>query len=100
MNADRILSGLEETAAFVRGDADARAFRVHPSVDVKAIRKRMTLIQAGFVQRYGVTLGAFRDWEQGCRQPEAAARILLKVIEKRPDAVEEALAEALQASDR
>ncbi|MEQ1929297.1 MAG: hypothetical protein ABL957_02030 [Parvularculaceae bacterium] len=29
--------------------------------------------------------------EQGSRQPEAAARIPLKVIEKRPDAVAEAL---------
>lgn len=92
-NVDRILKGLEEASAYVRGEADPRAFRVHvpKSVDVRAIRERMKLTQAGFARRYGFTLGAVRDWEQGRRQPEAAARILLKVIEKRPDAVEEAL---------
>jgi len=92
-NVDRIMRGLGEAAAYVHGEADRHAFRVHvpKSVDVKAIRKRMKLTQAGFARRYGFTLGAVRDWEQGRRQPEAAARILLKVIEKRPDAVAEAL---------
>lgn len=92
-NVDRIMRGLGEAAAYVRGEVDPRDFRVHvpKSVDVKAIRQRMKLTQAGFARRYGFTLGAVRDWEQGRRQPEAAARILLKVIEKRPDAVAEAL---------
>ena len=92
-NVDRILNGLEEAAAYVRGEADPKSFRIHApeSVDVKALRERMNLTQAGFARRYGFTLGAVRDWEQGRRQPEAAARILLKVIEKRPDAVDDAL---------
>lgn len=92
-NVDRIMRGLGEAAAYVRGEGDKAAFRVHvpKTVNVKAIRLRMKLTQADFARRYGFTLGAVRDWEQGRRQPEAAARILLKVIEKRPDAVVEAL---------
>jgi putative transcriptional regulator len=36
-----------------------------------------------------------RDWEQGRRQPEAAARVLLLVIARRPDVVDDAFAAAM-----
>jgi putative transcriptional regulator len=32
------------------------------------------------------------NWEQGRRKPDPAARVLLQVIEKNPDAVRQALA--------
>ncbi|MFN0025042.1 MAG: helix-turn-helix domain-containing protein [Parvularculaceae bacterium] len=93
-NVDRILKGLGEAADYVSGKVDARAFRVHvpATVDIKRMRRKMKLTQAAFADRYGFTVGAVRDWEQGRRQPEAAARILLKVIENRPDVVAEVLA--------
>lgn len=95
-NVDRIMRGLGEAADYVRGQSDAKSYRVHApeNVDVAAIRKKLKLTQAGFADRYGFTLGAVRDWEQGRRQPEAAARILLKVIEKRPDIVASVLTAA------
>jgi putative transcriptional regulator len=34
-----------------------------------------------------------RDWEQGRRRPERSARILLKIVEKDPEAVTRALAQ-------
>lgn len=93
-NFDRIMKGLGEAADYASGKADNRAFRVHvpDAVDVKAIRRKLKLTQAAFADRYGFTVGAVRDWEQGRRQPEAAARILLKVIEKRPDVIAAVLA--------
>jgi DNA-binding transcriptional regulator YiaG len=48
------------------------------------------IIQKAFVQRYGFTLSAVRDWEQGRRTPERSARILLRVIEQAPSVVERA----------
>lgn len=92
-NFDRIMRGLGEAADYASGNADKRAFRVHvpDAVDVKEIRRKLKLTQAAFADRYGFTVGAVRDWEQGRRQPEAAARILLKVIEKRPDVIEAVL---------
>jgi len=62
-------------------------------VDVRAIRRRTGLTQDQFSAKYGFTLGAVRNWEQGRRTPERSAR-LLKVIEKHPKVVEEALAES------
>lgn len=93
-NFDRIMKGLGEAADYAGGKADTRAFRVHvpEAVDIKKLRRKMKLTQVAFAGRYGFTVGAVRDWEQGRRQPEAAARILLKVIEKRPDIVAEVLA--------
>jgi putative transcriptional regulator len=60
-------------------------------VDVAAIRKRRKLTQKKFAARYGFDVRALQEWEQGRRTPDRAARILLKVIEKHPEAVEDAL---------
>jgi putative transcriptional regulator len=64
---------------------------VPDDVDVKAIRRRMKMTQREFAERFGFPLGTIQNWERGHRRPEGAARALLKVIEKRPDAVLEAL---------
>jgi putative transcriptional regulator len=91
--ADRILAGLQEAVLIAKGEADPSTYRVHvpQAVDVKAIRATQKLSQEQFAARYGFTVWAVREWEQGRRQPERAARVLLKVIEHEPDAVKRAL---------
>lgn len=91
-NFDRIMSGLNEVLAIAEGRAEPARLHVPERMDVKAIRTAQGLTQVQFAQRYGFSASAVRDWEQNRRQPEAAARVLLKVIERRPDAVLEALA--------
>jgi putative transcriptional regulator len=93
-NFDRIMAGMEDAIAIAEGKAAPGSYRVHvpASVDVRAIRKNMHLTQAEFALAFGFSTGAVRDWEQGRSNPEPTARVLLKVIEKRPDAVREALA--------
>lgn len=63
-------------------------------VDVKAIRARTGLTQPEFASRLGFSLWAIREWEQGGRPPEKAARALLILVDKWPEAVIEALAAA------
>jgi putative transcriptional regulator len=91
---DKIKSGLDDASHYLRGAADKRKFRVSvpARVDVRKIRTQLGLSQESFAQTYGFALSAVRDWEQGRRQPERSARILLKVVEKEPDAVTRALA--------
>ncbi len=93
---NKIRVGLEDAKAFVEGSADKRSFGVHvpARINVKKIRARLGLSQESFAQTYGFALSAVRDWEQGRRQPERSARILLKVVEKEPEAVKRALAKA------
>jgi putative transcriptional regulator len=61
-------------------------------LDVQKIRKRLGLSQDAFAMRFGIPVGTIRDWEQQRRTPEVSARILLKIIDKDPDAVTRALA--------
>jgi putative transcriptional regulator len=91
---DKIKSGLDDTRNYLDGSADKRKFRVTvpARVNVKKIRAQLGLSQESFAQTYGFALSAVRDWEQGRRQPERSARILLKVVEKEPAAVTRALA--------
>jgi putative transcriptional regulator len=62
-----------------------------PQVDVRELRARMGLSQTQFAARFGFSLDSIQNWEQGHRQPEGPARVLLLVIAKNPKAVEEAL---------
>jgi putative transcriptional regulator len=91
---DKIAAGLSDAKSFLDETADNTAYGIHvpARVNVKKIRIGLGLSQESFAQTYGFALSAVRDWEQGRRQPERSARILLKVVEKEPDAVTRALA--------
>ena len=91
---NKIMEGVGEARAYLEGTTDKRRYRVHvpERVNVRRIRQRLGLSQEAFAQTYGFALSAVRDWEQGRRRPERSARILLKIVEKEPDAVTRALA--------
>ena len=50
-----------------------------------AARKALGLSQAEFAKLLGVSLRTLQDWEQGRKQPSAAASMLLKVAAKHPE---------------
>ena len=52
----------------------------------RRIRKRLGLTQTEFSLRIGVSIDTIRNWEQGKRCPTGAARSLLKVLDKAPEA--------------
>ncbi|HVY33537.1 MAG TPA: helix-turn-helix domain-containing protein [Caulobacteraceae bacterium] len=93
-NFNRIMAGLGEVAQIAEGRSKPARVFVPADVDVKAIRTRAGLSQVAFAARYGFSASAVRDWEQKRRKPEASARVLLCVIDHRPDAVDEALSAA------
>jgi putative transcriptional regulator len=70
---------------------DESVARVPPSVDIPAIRKRQGLSQNKFAERYGIPAGTLRDWEQGRVEVTTAARALLTIIDREPEAVVRAL---------
>jgi putative transcriptional regulator len=91
---DKVMTGLDEARIYLEGIADKQRYRVHvpENVDVKKIRTRLGLSQETFAATYGFAVSAVRDWEQGRRRPERSARILLKIVEREPEAVSRALA--------
>jgi putative transcriptional regulator len=66
--------------------------RMRPVLEPREIRERLRLTQEEFAARFGVPLALLRDWERGTRQPDGAARTLLRAIERDPEAVVRALA--------
>ncbi len=88
-----LIVGMKEAAAYARGEIElpTRVMEVPEAADVTAIRKRLRLSQARFAEQFGFTVAAVRDWEQ--RRPERTAAMLLRVIDKEPEAVLRALHE-------
>ena len=57
----------------------------------RRVRKRLGLSQSEFSERIDVPLDTIRNWEQGKRSPTGAAKALLKVLDKAPEAALAAL---------
>ncbi len=57
----------------------------------REIRVQLHMTQEQFSAEFGLPIGTVRDWEQGLKQPDSAARTLLRVIEHNPEAVIDAL---------
>ena len=79
-----ILDGLREIK---RGDHG----RVTTLPDVAEIRAKAGLSQTEFSHLLGVSVRTLQDWEQGRRSPSGAARTLLMVVDKNPQAVLDAV---------
>ena len=65
--------------------------RVPPRINVRAIREKTGLSQARFAVKFGFSADAIRNWEQGRRRPDSAARAYLTLIDRQPGAVRRAL---------
>jgi putative transcriptional regulator len=75
---------IQQAADEVGATQDAAKF-------ARRVRKRLGLSQAEFSQRIEVSLETIRNWEQGKRCPTGAAKALLKVLDKAPEAALAAL---------
>jgi len=65
-----------------------------PTIDVRAVRRRLGLSQSSFAAKFGFQTATLRNWEQGRTRPDGPARVLLAVIARHPEAVEDALRRA------
>lgn len=89
----RIIEGLEEALAWSKGeDIPVKVTHVvTPEVDVFKVRQRMGLSQTQFAMKFGFPPATLRNWEQGRSRPDAPTRVLLAVIAKHPQSVEDVL---------
>ena len=87
----------EESHAAALADPDAQPLtpedfaRMKRTPQVRIIRRAFGLSQEEFSAKFHIPLGTLRDWEQGRKAPDAAARAYLVVIGRDPAAVERAL---------
>ena len=66
-----------------------RLARMKRTPQARIIRRALGLSQEEFAARFHIPLGALRDWEQGRKDPDTAARAYLRVIGHNPAAVTE-----------
>ncbi len=93
-----LIASMQEAAAIMRGEAEPARVHLPPgSIDVRAMREKLGLSRPAFAERFGLAVAAVRDWEQGLRRPDPAARVLLMVIGRNPDVVAETVAESRAA---
>ena len=78
-------------AAPLLTDEQLAGMRVVWPTDIAATRRRLGLSQTEFAAWFGISPGTLRNWEQGRRVPEGPARVLLRVIERDPEAVRRAI---------
>jgi len=88
---EKLMAGATEALAYAEGDKSRGVAQSVSTVDVAAIRKKLDLSQAQFAITFGLEKTAVQEWEHGRRRPDRAARVLLRVIERNPEAVKEAL---------
>lgn len=80
----------------VRKTLDPEAFRRRQAVlhaaSVAGVRERLGLSQQELADLLGISRRTLENWEQGRREPTGAAKVLLKVAERHPKVVLEAVA--------
>ena len=87
----QLVTSLKEGGAILRGKAKpARKTKLHWP-DARAVREKLALSQSQFAALIGISPRTLQNWEQGHRRPGGTARALLRIAERHPEAVLEAL---------
>lgn len=84
---DELLKSVKQGGAILRGEIRPSRIFKFDQPDVRSIRDRYGLSQPKFAEMLGISVSTLRNWEQGRRKPEGAARILLLVAAKYPETV-------------
>jgi putative transcriptional regulator len=87
----KLVESVKQMGSIMRGENIPHRRTVLTTVDVKALRERLSLTQNQFSSMIGVSIKTLQNWEQGRREPEGPAKALLRVVEKEPQAVLNAL---------
>lgn len=90
-----LIAATREALAHKKGKIalSTRVIEEMPASRVKEIRKKVAKSPKEFERRFGVPARTLEGWEQN-KKVDVAGRVLLKVIEKNPKAVERALADS------
>lgn len=82
-----ILQGIHD----IKAGRTGRRFTIDSYAIVRA-REKASLTQAEFAKLLGVSVRTLQDWEQGRREPNAAAQTLIKIAEKHPKVLRDLVA--------
>ena len=84
---NELLESVRQGGAILRGEKKSARIYEFSEPDVRRIREQYGLSQGKFATLMGISVATLRNWEQGRRKPEGAARILLRVAARHPESV-------------
>ena len=79
-----LLESVKQAGAIARGEMKPSRVFKYPDIDVRSIRKKTGLSQDKFSTLIGVSVGTYRNWEQGRRRPTGSAVALLTIFDRDP----------------
>lgn len=86
-----LLASIREGGEILAGRQKPSRVTVINPPDIKKIRKEMNVSQDRFAAMIGVSPRTLQNWEQGRRKPVGPAHVLLRIAEKDPKAIVNAL---------
>jgi putative transcriptional regulator len=83
---DKLTESIEQATAHMKGEKDLKEDQIHyvDEPDPRAIRDDLGLTQREFADLLNVSVDTVRNWEQGRRQPQKAAEMLLRIADRNP----------------
>ena len=91
-----LVEAFDEIAAFLKGDATVDSYNLPTDAltaeRIRAIRRSVASSTKSFEDEFHIPARTIESYEQGRRRPDAATSLLLRVLERDPDAVRRALA--------
>ncbi|MHB8881025.1 MAG: helix-turn-helix domain-containing protein [Thermodesulfovibrionales bacterium] len=84
---EELLESVKQGSAILKGKMKPSRSVDFPESEVQKIREQYGLSQVKFASLMGISVATLRNWEQGRRKPEGAARVLLRVAEAHPEAI-------------
>ena len=88
---EELLESIKQGGAIKRGEIKASRTFDFSKPNVQLIRKQYGLSQQKFATLLGISISTLRNWEQGRRNPEGPARVLLRVAAIHPEAILDAV---------
>ncbi len=82
-----LLESVHEGGTILRGEKSPSRKFTAEKLDVQKIRVNYRLSQTEFATMLGISRDTLQNWEQGRRQPQGPARVLLQVAAKHPKAI-------------
>lgn len=91
--ADELIESMTQALEHSRG-GEVEGMRITKVLvpDVKTIRESLSMSQSEFASSFRIPLATVKNWEQGRRRPDAPALAYLRVIERSPKTVMDAVA--------
>ena len=85
-NFAELLQSVKEAGKIMRGEMKpSRQFVFDDKEDIQEVRQGFKASQSEFAQFMGVSINTLQNWEQGRRHPTGPAKVLLRIVVRKPE---------------